>query len=265
MLMQRLITALFLIMAVGGVILYAPPIVFRLLVLAVIGRTLQELFRLLFPTARFYEHCALFFGMVIAATMIWPSWQPYILPFLIGSLFCLCCLYMAHSEVLEQVPQRIGLSCFGILYLACTLPYFSWLHAEAHGKTLVIMTIAMPALCDTFAMLTGKTIGRHKMSPTLSPNKTWEGLAGGMLGSIAGGLLVRATLWPELPLRPLIILALIIGIVGPVGDLIESMVKRACHVKDAGTLLPGHGGLLDRVDALVFTAPVVYYFSVCFF
>jgi phosphatidate cytidylyltransferase len=141
------------------------------------------------------------------------------------------------------------------------LPYFARLYDLPHGKDLVVMAIAMAAFGDTFAMFAGKTIGRHKMTPILSPNKTWEGLAAGFLGSIFAALLVRHLLWPSIHLLPAVSLALIIGIVGPVGDLIESMIKRASHVKDAGALLPGHGGVLDRADALIFTAPVVYYFS----
>ncbi|PIR20515.1 MAG: phosphatidate cytidylyltransferase [Deltaproteobacteria bacterium CG11_big_fil_rev_8_21_14_0_20_47_16] len=263
--MQRLITALFLIIAVGGVILVAPSLVFKILVLATTGRVLQELFRLFFPTARFYEWCAILVGMAVATTLIWKEWGIPTLPILIAAVFVIACIHMFHSEILEHVPQRVALTMFGILYIGCTLPYFAWLYALPHGKALVIMAIAMAAFGDTFAMFAGKTIGRHKMSPLLSPNKTWEGLAAGFCGSMFGALLVRQLMWPELALKPAIILALIIGIVGPIGDLIESMIKRANHVKDAGSLLPGHGGVLDRADALVFTAPTVYYFSTWFF
>lgn len=263
--MQRLITALFLIIAVGGVILVAPPIVFKVLVLATTGRVLQELFRLFFPTARFYEWCGILAGLIVAATLIWQEWGIPTLPVLIACVFFIASIHMFHSNVLEHVPQRVALTIFGVLYIACTLPYFAWLYALPHGKALVIMAIAMAAFGDTFAMFAGKTIGRHKMSPLLSPNKTWEGLFAGFFGSIFGALLVRALMWPDLPLGPAVSLALIIGIIGPVGDLIESMIKRAHHVKDAGSLLPGHGGVLDRADALVFTAPTVYYFSIWFF
>lgn len=265
MIIQRFFTAVFMILAVGGVIAYAPVIAFRVLVLTVIGRVLQELFRLFFPTVRFYQYCGILSGMVVAAVLIWTNWEIPVLPVLIAILFAICVIHMVHAEVLEHVPQRIGLTCFGILYIACTLPYFAWLYDLPHGKALVAMAIAMAAFGDTFAMFAGKTIGRHKMTPILSPNKTWEGLGFGFLGSIFGGYLVRVLLWPELSFNRMVVLGLLIGIIGPLGDLIESMVKRAFHVKDAGTLLPGHGGLLDRADALIFTVPTVYYFSVWFF
>lgn len=261
MVIQRLFTAVFMILAVGGVIAYAPTMAFRILVLAVIGRVLQELFRLFFPTVRYYQYCGILAGMVIASIMIWPEWHDAILPALIAFVFMICVIHMAHSDILEHVPQRIGLTCFGVLYVSCTLPYFAWLYDLAHGKALVTMAIAMAAFGDTFAMFGGKFFGRHKMTPILSPNKTWEGLIAGFGGSIFGVCLVRYLLWPEMPFMRALVLALIIGVVGPIGDLIESMIKRACHVKDASTLLPGHGGLLDRADALIFTAPVVYYYS----
>lgn len=261
MVIQRFFTALFMILGVGGILLYAPVAAFRILVLAVIGRVLQEFFRLVFPTVRYYQYCGILVSMAVATLLIWPEWGISVLPALIASLFFICVIHMSHAEILEHVPQRIGLTCFGILYIGCTLPFFASLYDLSHGKSLVVMAIAMAALCDTFAMFAGKTIGRYKMTPILSPNKTWEGLVFGFVGSVVGGLLVRFLMWPELSLPRLVGLGLLIGIVGPIGDLIESMVKRAVHVKDSGTLLPGHGGLLDRADALIFTAPAVYYYA----
>lgn len=265
MVAQRFFTALFMILAVGGVIFVAPTIVFRILVLAVIGRALQEFFRLCFPTMRFYQYCGILSGMVIAAILIWPALHAHVVPMLIFFVFAICVIQMAHADVLEHVPQRIGLTCFGVLYIGCTLPFFASLYDLPHGKALVVMAIAMAAFGDTFAMFAGKSIGRHKMTPILSPNKTWEGLAAGFLGSCFGGFLVKFSLWPELPAARLLGLGILIGIIGPIGDLVESMVKRAFHVKDAGSLLPGHGGVLDRADALIFTAPTVYYYSQWFF
>ncbi len=261
MVIQRIFTALFMILAVGGVIAYAPATAFRILVLAVTGRVLQELFRLFFPTVRYYQYCGILAGLAVASILIWPGLHLDILPALVILVFAICVIHMAHADILEHVPQRVGLTCFGVLYIACTLPYFVWLYDLPHGKELVVVAIAMAAFGDTFAMFGGKLIGRHKMTPILSPNKTWEGLIAGFVGSVLGALLVRFLLWPSMRLGPAISLGLIIGLVGPVGDLIESMIKRASHVKDAGDLLPGHGGVLDRADALIFTAPVVYYFS----
>jgi len=114
---------------------------------------------------------------------------------------------------------------------------------------------------DTGAYYVGKALGRHKLAPKISPGKTVEGALGGtFLGVVLGCLWGYYFLM--VPFRVLIPLCAGLSIVGQIGDLLESMIKRACGVKDSGRLLPGHGGLLDRVDALIFAAPVLYWFLV---
>lgn len=111
---------------------------------------------------------------------------------------------------------------------------------------------------DVLAYLVGRRWGRRKMAPGLSPRKTWEGAAGGMAGAIAGTLLAVALF--GLPLAPwaALLIGLVAGIVGPIGDLSESFIKRQAGLKDAGSLIPGHGGVLDRIDSLLFCAPAIY-------
>ncbi|MFZ4628850.1 MAG: phosphatidate cytidylyltransferase, partial [Blastocatellia bacterium] len=115
---------------------------------------------------------------------------------------------------------------------------------------------------DTGAYYTGRTLGRHKLAPRISPGKTWEGVAGGLLGNLVAVVVSRGTFFPELPLWEALPLALLMGGLGVTGDLCESMIKRGARAKDAGGLLPGHGGLLDRFDSLLFNAPVLYYYAV---
>ncbi|WP_325532082.1 phosphatidate cytidylyltransferase [Sporomusa sp.] len=111
---------------------------------------------------------------------------------------------------------------------------------------------------DTLAYFVGSTLGRHKLCPAISPGKTYEGAAGGLVGSIAG-VTAMGTLC-GLPVMHTLILGLLVGIAAPLGDLTESSLKRFTGVKDSGNLLPGHGGVLDRFDAIMFAAPVVYYY-----
>ncbi len=127
------------------------------------------------------------------------------------------------------------------------------------GAAWIYFVLAITWLQDAFAYFIGKRLGRHKMAPGLSPKKTWEGAAGGMIGAIIAG--VAATFILGLPISPLAGAALgaVGGIVGPLGDLAESMIKRQVGLKDAGNIIPGHGGLLDRVDSLMFTAPALFY------
>lgn len=111
---------------------------------------------------------------------------------------------------------------------------------------------------DTFAYFVGSMLGRHKLCPAISPGKTLEGAAGGLAGSIVGVAVIGGLI--GLPLFHSLIIGLLVGIAAPVGDLVESALKRFAGVKDSGNILPGHGGVLDRFDAIMFSVPVVYYY-----
>ena len=142
-----------------------------------------------------------------------------------------------------------------------TYPYIrggvsSWVHQIIRG--LPELTFSIAFLGDTGAYFTGRALGRHKLYPALSPKKTWEGAVGGLASSAGAAAIAHFWYLPELPLIPGLILGAAAGAMGQAGDLCESMIKRAHGVKDSGTLLPGHGGMLDRIDALLFAAPVLY-------
>lgn len=115
---------------------------------------------------------------------------------------------------------------------------------------------------DTFAYFVGSKFGKHKLAPAVSPNKTWEGTIGGVAGSVIGVTLMGAAC--ALNIVHGAIIGLLIGVVAPLGDLVESIIKRYTGVKDSGRLLPGHGGVLDRFDSVMFAAPVVYYYIYAF-
>jgi phosphatidate cytidylyltransferase len=114
---------------------------------------------------------------------------------------------------------------------------------------------------DTGAYYTGRALGRHKLAPTVSPGKTWEGAAGGMVASLAAAAIAHYWFFPELSLPAALVLAAMMNVLGVVGDLTESALKRGANAKDAAQILPGHGGLLDRLDSLLFNAPLLYYFA----
>jgi phosphatidate cytidylyltransferase len=114
---------------------------------------------------------------------------------------------------------------------------------------------------DTGAYYTGRALGRHKLAPAVSPGKTWEGAAGGMAASLAAAALAHYWFFPELALPWALALAALMNVLGVVGDLTESALKRGANAKDAAQILPGHGGLLDRLDSLLFNAPLLYYFA----
>ena len=153
----------------------------------------------------------------------------------------------------------------GILYLGWTLGHYVALRQLDHGRELVILAVFTTFACDTSAFFVGRAWGRHHMAPAISPHKTWEGAIGGFVGAIAAALALRSLLslgdW-SLPLNYVeaIGVGCLIGVVAQLGDLLESLLKRRAGVKDSGNLIPGHGGVLDRIDSLVFTGVIVYYF-----
>ena len=128
---------------------------------------------------------------------------------------------------------------------------------EPGGLNLLVAMVAMVAAGDIAAYFTGTTFGRHKLAPSISPAKTWEGFAGGLVAAIAAGI-VSSFLLDELTLLHGLDIALIVGLLSPVGDLVESSAKREIGIKDSSGLLPGHGGMLDRLDAILFVVPAVY-------
>ena len=136
--------------------------------------------------------------------------------------------------------------------------------SSARGAAWVLFAIAVSFGNDTGAYFAGRGFGRHKLYPAVSPGKTVEGGIGGL----AAGLLVmfvgRALFAPWLTIGDCLLVAIPAGIVGPIGDLVESLIKRASGVKDSGRLLPGHGGMLDRIDGLLFAAPAAYYVVLAF-
>lgn len=173
-------------------------------------------------------------------------------------LFAYYCL--TPKPNLEGVAQKISLSFFGIIYIGTFGSYVGLLRELPYGIFWVFALLAMTWLNDTFAYFVGHRFGKHRLAPLISPGKTWEGLVGGYVGSFLGFLIFWIIFKNPVALRQGFFLTLLVGSFGPLGDLSESLFKRSFGVKDSGNLIPGHGGMLDRIDALLFTAPVVYFY-----
>jgi phosphatidate cytidylyltransferase len=162
---------------------------------------------------------------------------------------------------LEDAPGRASASALAWLYCGFLCAAVVAVRMRfGFGWTILVFVVTW--LNDTFAYFAGRFFGRHPMFPRVSPKKTWEGFAGGAVGSVVGALVVLAIFpagWlPGLGVAGCFVVGAVSAVLGPVGDLAESMLKRAAGVKDSGRLIPGHGGLLDRIDALLFVAPWVY-------
>jgi phosphatidate cytidylyltransferase len=165
---------------------------------------------------------------------------------------------LLFERQLPHAPLRVGLAVLGAAYPGLALASLVQLRSAPEGLGFIGLCLAGTWLNDTGAYFAGRTLGRRKLYPRISPSKTWEGAVGGLIASIAGTLVVRAFLLPGIPWAAAAAIGAGCGILGPLGDLSESMLKRAFGKKDSSHILPGHGGLLDRIDALLFNAPFVW-------
>ncbi len=171
-------------------------------------------------------------------------------------------LQLFSSRPLEETGR--GAAAVTLAWLYCGVLVTAVLGLRLRfGFGWVVLAFVVTWGNDTLAYFAGRLLGRHKLFPRVSPHKTWEGFAGGALGSIAGAFAVRALAGPlggepAMPAAAAWAVGLGAAVLAPVGDLAESMLKRAAGVKDSGRLVPGHGGLLDRIDALLFVGPWIY-------
>jgi len=204
-------------------------------------------------------------GLVLGALLLLRFWLPLWEPAL---LFVAAAMILATPGLRGDRPaNRLAATGMMVVYPAWLLSFVTAIREgigfEVGGEEamwLTIMFLVMIWSSDTFAYYTGRTIGRTPFFPAISPKKTWEGFAGGVVGTaLVGGLLKQFAL-PFINWSDATILILICGVLGPVGDLAESRLKRSVEAKDSGALLPGHGGLLGRFDSMIVCAPLVWLF-----
>lgn len=167
-------------------------------------------------------------------------------------------LLSSHKEGnLEYMASVQAKSALGLFYMGL-LPSFAFrLLDQAYGLYWFIFLLAVVFAGDTLAYVFGVLFGKNKVMPSVSPKKSWQGSIGGIIGSVAAGLICWLFLFPENSLGVFLLLGGISGFVGQFGDFFESLLKRVADVKDSGKIMPGHGGVLDRVDGVLFASPVV--------
>lgn len=161
---------------------------------------------------------------------------------------------------IHTAALRVASGAFGPLYLGCGLGACVLLRRDggADGPSFVVLSLMLSWLSDTGAYFAGRFLGKHKLYEAVSPKKTVEGAVGGLFGGLAGALLAHFFYLRSLPLVDGVILAVVAGALGQAGDLGESLLKRSFGIKDSGGIVPGHGGILDRVDALMVTSSLLY-------
>jgi phosphatidate cytidylyltransferase len=258
---RRLYVALAFIPLFYLLVRYLPPIVFFVLVLVIMVSALAEFYRLYFRDRP--NKSTITFGLasacVLAVSLHWPGIMPESSALvLITSVVLISRLLSPHD--LPRNMADAGVLLFGVLYVGLMLGHLLLMRALPGGVFLILFVVLVTWACDTGAYYAGMIFGQRKLAPLISPNKTVEGLAGGLLLGVGAAFAGGAWFLPSFTVTDCLATGFLLSVAGILGDLSESALKRSAGVKDSGDVLPGHGGMLDRLDSLLFTAPAFYYY-----
>jgi phosphatidate cytidylyltransferase len=240
--MKRVLTALVLFPFAIYSIFFAPPAIFLAIVV-------------LMAVLCYYEYAAIasahWIGYGIGVLVLFD------LPYARALGIAVLTVALSIRELPKAVPVAAA-TALGVLYV-----FAGWRCAvdlRAAGVHWLLFALAVNWVGDIAAFYVGRSIGKHKLAPRISPGKSWEGTVGSMVAAVVFGYAFYRYVQPAIPLAHMLALAVVANIAGQLGDLAESAMKRGAGVKDSSTLLPGHGGFLDRLDSSLFTMPVVYYY-----
>ena len=255
----RLLSGIVLVLVALITIISGGPILFMtLLCVSLIG--MQELYRVMGVRVEKFNllQAAGYAGIILYYGLFYFDLAQYGELALIGGLILILFVYVFTYP--KYQADQIMAAFFGIVYVGVMLAYiYQTRMLEADGKFLVWLVFICSWGCDTCAYCVGVLIGKHKMAPVLSPKKTVEGAVGGVVGAALIGVIYAAVLNRNMVMYGII--SAVGALVSMVGDLAASAIKRNMGIKDYGTLIPGHGGILDRFDSVIITAPIIYYLS----
>ncbi len=266
----RLVSSIVLWGVMLAVVFWLPPTALYIFVNVVIARALWEFYLICdvkgLPSFKVW-------GVVGAVALVSGSWfffrrrdvltLSYDFDILILLIFALGVFVRQFPQKLNpQGIETMAVTLFGLLYVAWLGNFITRINfANPNGRYFVMLLVVVTKFTDIGAYLTGSAIGRHKMIPRISPQKTWEGTAGGIAFAVGGAFLARWLMPGEmasLTATHAVVIGLLLGAAAVIGDLAESLIKREAGVKDSSHWLPGHGGALDLIDSLLFTAPLLY-------
>lgn len=257
-------TAALLLPVLLFLILKLPPFLFFVFAAAVILRVQYEFYLLFF---RNRESRPIYLGMAAGLFISFSFYRldlfwrarsaPSIL--ILTLLFLLIVLLFSFREIKTTLTDAAVLF-LGVVYIAGFLSHLLLLRRMPEGSLLILFLMLLVWMGDAAAYYVGRSVGRRKLYPEVSPNKTVEGSIGGLAGSFLATVLAQNTFLPIFTATDLVLVPLVVGGMGQLGDLVESMFKRSAGVKDSSALIPAHGGLFDKLDSVAFAAPVFYYY-----
>jgi phosphatidate cytidylyltransferase len=255
--LARVLSGIVAIPIVLGIVVYGSPWLFFALVFLAVMVGCREFFSMIsragtpgFPLAGYPLAAALLFCFYFPSNFI-PEWGVAA-----GALIPLA--WFLGDRNVEAAVKNMAASLLGVLYVAGLSGYFILIRALEGGNHFIVLLFMIVWFGDTAAYYGGRAFGRRPLAPAVSPNKTLEGAAFGLSGSLLAGLVAHYGFLETLPVGHCLIVAGICGMIGQFGDLVESLIKRSTGVKDSGSLIPGHGGVLDRIDSLLFAGPAFY-------
>ncbi|MDA8161976.1 MAG: phosphatidate cytidylyltransferase [Desulfobacteraceae bacterium] len=255
---QRVITAIPLALAALAIIWWGKAVSYALLV-AVTGLCLKEYFAMAFPSARRIQSLGIGLGLLPLVLTIISTGPATLVAGLYLAVIGSICIFILSFKTWPNPLLSWATFLVGDIYIGMCATHFIFIRSLDAGREWIIFLLCVIFTGDIGAFYTGNAIGRHKLYPALSKGKTVEGAIGGLLGSIVMGTGLGYIFFKEI--NPLLIgsLAAVLGAIGQIGDLAESLMKRSSGFKDSGSILPGHGGIFDRIDALLLATPLMYW------
>lgn len=261
-LLIRILTAIILVPVLIAVILWDSPIPMAIAIHAAVGVGLVELFWIaLRDDPVWMRVVGVVMGLAVSVIMYWCPAPGALSAALIILTLAAALLHLVHFGELSSAAARTALMIFGVLYVAVMLTPLALLKRLPEGSDWVFLTLSITWLSDTGAYFSGRALGRRKLYPAISPGKSVEGAIGGLVASIGAAVVAKLWYMPQLSWVDAVLISAVGGALGQAGDLVESMIKRGYGAKDSGWIIPGHGGLLDRIDALLFSTPYVYLYA----
>jgi phosphatidate cytidylyltransferase len=245
-------------------LVYKGGVYFAALVCAASLVALWEYYRIVAPgKAKSLSGIILWWGYGICCAIIWAAYGvgvDLILGLVALNLVIIALISMFQFKTNRSVLDVILRQLQGMIYIPVSLGFLVLIREGHSGTIWIFLLLAIIFAGDTSAYYVGSYLGRHKLSPAISPGKTIEGAIGGLAANLVVGAIGKAFFLPDLPWSLSILFFLAVGMAGQLGDLFESEMKRSSNIKDSSNILPGHGGILDRIDALLFASPVAYCF-----
>ena len=260
---QRLITALIALPILVLIVLYANQGLFAGIVFIISALALYEFYQMSLPPERRLEMClSVAAGVTSCLGIVYAFSQTALLLSIVCPFLFLTLVYLFRFQNVHAVSRDLSFSMLGILYVPVLLSHAILLRALPDGRKWVFLVLLVVMMSDSLAYFWGKRFGRHTLYKAVSPNKSLEGSFAGLLGGVLGAAICKLGIFPGLRGVDIALLGLGVGVFSQLGDLVESLLKRSFSVKDSGAMVPGHGGLLDRLDSLLFAFPLTYYYAV---